>query len=143
MTWEVFDMQEQEDKKFVEFKIIRDEEMPPSMDGGKTSMGVVDACQGRFSLEELHQWLDQDSIVLFTTSKFYQAPPFCGAVILPPSIAEQLNESTNSPESMLGDKGLGAYLTDKELPNCMHIWKSALLDEGKNNIGLALRWEGQ
>tara|TARA_B100001175_G_C19502648_1_gene639025 strand:+ start:1192 stop:1458 length:267 start_codon:yes stop_codon:yes gene_type:complete len=29
MTWEVFDMQEQEDKKFVEFKIIRDEEMPP------------------------------------------------------------------------------------------------------------------
>ena len=30
MIWEVSDMQEQrEDKKFVEFKMIRDEEMPP------------------------------------------------------------------------------------------------------------------
>ena len=38
-------------------------------------LGVVDACQGRFSLEELHSWLEQESLVLFTGSKFYQAPP--------------------------------------------------------------------
>lgn len=120
---------------------VRDEQMPPSLDGGKTSLGVVDACQGRFSLEELHQWVDQDSIVLFTTSKFYQAPPFCGAVIIPPSIAKQLKQSSNAPEGMLGHTGLGAYLTDKELPDCMDCWKSSLLNGGKNNIGLALRWE--
>ena len=29
MIWEVFDMQEQDTKKFVEFKLIRDDEMPP------------------------------------------------------------------------------------------------------------------
>jgi hypothetical protein len=62
---------------------LRDTCMPPSRDGGKSSMGVIDACQGRFSLAELHEWLAQGSIVLFTASKFYQAPPFCGAVFVP------------------------------------------------------------
>ena len=120
---------------------VRDAQMPPSLDKGQTSMGIVDACQGRFSLEELNQWLEQDSIILFTSSKFYQAPPFCGAVIIPPSIADQLHESTNPPVEMLTTKGLGMYLTDKELPNCLESWKSHLRDERKNNVGLALRWE--
>jgi hypothetical protein len=121
---------------------VRDETMPPSLDEGRTTLGVVDACQGRFSLEELQSWLEQHSIVLFTTSKFYQAPPFCGAVIVPPSIADQLSQSTTPPVDMLNsDNGLGAYLTDKELPDCVKSWKSFLSNEGKNNVGLALRWE--
>ncbi len=120
---------------------VRDEEMPPSLDGADTSLGVVDACQGRFSLEELKQWLDQDSLVLFTTSKFYQAPPFCGAVIVPPSIVEKLSKCSSPPVEMLLNNGLGAYLTDKELPNCLDSWKPLLKDERKNNVGLALRWE--
>jgi len=120
---------------------IRDNEMPSSLDEGKTSLGIVDACQGRFTAEELQQWLEQDSIVLFTTSKFYQAPPFCGAVIVPSSIAEQLYQSSTPPVEMLVNNGLGAYLTDKELPRCLDVWKSFLRDERKNNVGLALRWE--
>ena len=120
---------------------VRDEVMPPSLEGGKLSLGVVDACQGRFTLDELNQWLDQDSLVLFTTSKFYQAPPFCGAIIVPPSIADQLYHSSNPPVEMLGANGLGAYLTDKELPRCLDSWKAFLRDERKNNVGLALRWE--
>ncbi len=51
---------------------VRDKVMPASLEEGDKSMGIIDACQGRFSTEELHQWLDQDSLVLFTTSKFYQ-----------------------------------------------------------------------
>ena len=51
---------------------IRDEFMPPSLEKGDKSLGVVDACQGRFTEDELHGWLEQDSIVLFTGSKFYQ-----------------------------------------------------------------------
>lgn len=120
---------------------VRDEVMPPSLEGGKKSLGVVDACQGRFTLKELNQWLEQDSLVLFTTSKFFQAPPFCGAVIVPGTIADQLFHSKNIPEEMLTTNGLGAYLTDKELPRCMDTWKNYLRDEGKNNVGLALRWE--
>merc|ERR1712070_498397 len=72
---------------------LRDESMPGSLDVGERSLGVVDACQGRFSLEELKEWLDQDSLVLFTASKFYQAPPFCGAVIVPPRIAQKLRDA--------------------------------------------------
>ena len=119
---------------------MRDGNMPPSLGKGDESMGVVDACQGRFTLKELEQWLGQDSIVLFTTSKFYQAPPFCGAVILPASIASKVSQC-EPPKDMLGKNGLLAFVTDKELPSCMDGWKEHLSDEQRNNVGLALRWE--
>jgi hypothetical protein len=121
---------------------VRDEQMPGSLDGGETSLGVVDACQGRFSLDELHGWLDQDSLVLFTASKFYQAPPFCGAVILPPAIVEKLrNSAVPGPKEMFGADGLGGFLSDKELPECMDHWKPMLRKHNSANLGLALRWE--
>jgi len=116
--------------------------MPPSLGKGDESMGVVDACQGRFTLKELEQWLGQDSIVLFTTSKFYQAPPFCGAVILPASIASKVSQC-EPPKDMLVKNGLLAFVTDKELPSssCLDSWKEHLSDNQRNNVGLALRWE--
>jgi hypothetical protein len=122
---------------------LRDEHMPLSKDSGRSSMGVVDACQGRFSLEELHSWLENDSLVLFTGSKFYQAPPFCGAVIVPARIAAQLRKLPPPfPLSMFGKDGLGGFVTDKELPDCMESWKPFLRrSESINNVGLALRWE--
>lgn len=119
---------------------MRDQVMPPSPGQGDEFMGVVDACQGRFTLEELRQWLDQDSLVLFTTSKFYQAPPFCGAVILPVSIASKLSSCT-PPKDMLAKNGLLGFVTDKEIPLCLDSWKEDLRDGERNNIGLALRWE--
>jgi len=121
---------------------IRDVQMPGSLDGGETSLGVVDACQGRFSLDELHGWLKQDSVVLFTASKFYQAPPFCGAVIIPPSIAAKLrNSPAPGPKEMFSIDGLGGFLSDKELPECMENWKPLLRKNSSANLGLALRWE--
>jgi len=119
---------------------VRDDEMPPSLDGGKKSLGVVDACQGRFTLEELHGWLNNDSLVLFTCSKFYQAPPFCACVIVPPSITKELSSSA-APTQMLGINGLGSFLTDKELPSCLQSWNQHLHQNDANNIGLALRTE--
>lgn len=120
---------------------VRDSEMPGSLEAGEKSIGVVDACQGRFSLEEMNSWMKNDSIVLFTTSKFYQAPPFCGAVILPPSISEKLYKAPPPKDMLTGETGLGAFVTDKELPSCLKSWKSILRDDSKNNVGLALRWE--
>ena len=121
---------------------IRDDKMPASIDCGETSLGVVDACQGRFSLDELHDWLKQDSIVLYTSSKFYQAPPFCGAVIIPPKIATKLrNSPAPEPKEMYTIDGLGGFLTDKELPDCLNNWKPLLAKEKSANLGLALRWE--
>jgi hypothetical protein len=121
---------------------VRDTTMPASLGQGNDSLGIVDACQGRFTKQELKDWLQQDSLVLFTTSKFYQAPPFCGAVILPPSIADKLSKASSSPpKEMLVDKGLLAFITDKELPPCMESWKTNMNVKGRNNVGLALRWE--
>jgi len=42
---------------------------------------------------------------------------------------------------MFGGRGLGAFLTDKELPACLEGWKASLRREDANNVGLALRWE--
>jgi len=121
---------------------LRDAKMPGSEDAGDKTLGVVDACQGRFSLDELKGWLAQDSVVLFTSSKFYQAPPFCGAVIVPPAIAEKLrNAPAPLPREMFGDDGLGAFVTDKELSRCLANWKPLLRNGDANNVGLALRWE--
>lgn len=121
---------------------IRDDSMPASLDCGRTSLGVVDACQGRFTHKELHSWLSQDSLVLFTGSKFYQGPPFCGAVIIPKAIAEQLRDlPAPKPRHMFSRYGLGGFLTDKELPECLKHWAPLLADEDSNNVGLALRWE--
>jgi len=123
---------------------LRDGVMPPSEDGGETSLGVIDACQGRFSLDELHAWLEQDSIVLFTGSKFYQAPPFCGAIFIPKRIAEKLRETAPpGPMEMYAKEGMGGFLSDKELPSCLDSWKPLLrrADREANNVGLALRWE--
>jgi len=119
---------------------MRDAAMPGSLESGDKSLGVVDACQARFQLEELHGWLEQDSIVLYTGSKFYQAPPFCGAVLIPSKIAEKLRNAP-APTEMLGGQGLGAFFTDKELPPCLEHWKGHLKNADANNVGLALRWE--
>jgi hypothetical protein len=121
---------------------LRDEKMPGSMESGEKSLGVVDACQGRFSQDEMKEWLEQDSLILFTASKFYQAPPFCGAVIIPQRIAQKLREApAPGPREMFGLDGLGAFLTEKELPESFDHWKTHLRKEGTSNLGLALRWE--
>jgi len=136
-------------------------DMPTTTVGkaGATSLTVVDACQGRFTADELASWLSNDSLVLFTSSKFYQGPPFCGAVILPPGIAARLADVTvedllfdrDDDESecvtdMFTEDGLGAFLTDKELPPCLECWHSFLAPSSTRpspdiNVGLALRWE--
>jgi len=121
---------------------LRDNKMPGSADGGEKTLGVVDACQARFSLEELHGWLAQDSLVLFTASKFYQAPPFCGAVIVPTTIAGKLRSSSTPPRSnMFSSQGLGGFLTNKELPSCLESWSPLLKNDDISNVGLAFRWE--
>lgn len=44
---------------------------------------VVDASQGRFDLDDVHRWLDYGWAVIITGSKYFGAPPFCGATLLP------------------------------------------------------------
>lgn len=116
--------------------------MPASRGEGTESLGVIDACQGRFSTADLQQWLHQDSLVLITGSKFFRAPPFCGAVLIPKNIAARLKAATTANSmKVFGPLSLGAFITEKELPACLDAWKSRLAAPGTNNVGLALRWE--
>ncbi|MDQ6974095.1 MAG: hypothetical protein Q9M10_04370 [Mariprofundaceae bacterium] len=44
---------------------------------------LLDACQFRFSIETLNNYLHHDMVVIITGSKFLAAPSFCAAVLIP------------------------------------------------------------
>jgi len=44
---------------------------------------VVDASQGRCQPADVHRWLGRGWAVIITGSKYFGAPPFCGAVLWP------------------------------------------------------------
>jgi hypothetical protein len=44
---------------------------------------VVDASQGRFQMDDVRRWLSHGWAVIITGSKFFGAPPFCGATLFP------------------------------------------------------------
>lgn len=91
------------------------------------TMVCVDACQARMSTNQVQDWVRQGMVVLFTGSKFFQAPPFCGAVFVPPNFC---------PGPLNFDIGrLGSYFdTESVLP----AWRGNF--PSTENWGLAIRW---
>lgn len=73
--------------------------------------------------------------ILITGSKFYRAPPFAGAVLVPPKYMEQLTalEETSMPN------GLNTFMGKSEVPPSLPLWRNSLAQES-TNYGLALRW---
>jgi len=51
---------------------------------------VVDLCQFRNSKRLVSKLLDFGCMIMVTGSKFYEAPPFCGAMLLPRSLVDRL-----------------------------------------------------
>lgn len=100
---------------------------------GSRVLLVMDACQCRSDADELDWFLKEDAVVLVTASKFFSAPGFCGAVLVPKSSVTALDEWTSPPS------GLTDYLTKYEVPTSMRGLRSTLPD-GPQNIGLLLRW---
>lgn len=99
---------------------------------GERILVVMDACQLRSESDELDWFLRRNSLVLITASKFYGAPGFCGAVLVPDDICAELRKSV-SPA------GLRDYLTQFEVPVCI-TGLHQTLPAGPPNIGLLLRW---
>lgn len=91
---------------------------------------VVDACQARVSPSRMTQWVQRGMMVMLTGSKFFTGPPFCGALLVPSFLIDQLRH-TSLPT------GLRHYSHRSEWPD--HADESAL-SEGYN-LGLAFRWE--
>ena len=96
-------------------------------------IGVVDACQARVNFDEIKNVVQNGHFVLFTASKFFRAPPFCGAVLVPAHYVDQIVTIQSSLP-----KGLNHFLTSGNIPQKFHFWKTDL--STALNLGLILRW---
>jgi len=91
---------------------------------------LVDACQFRLSSETLRGYLTHDFMVALTGSKFVGGPAFCGALLLPPGVAQR---SRSVPLNALVD-----YSARSDWPPG---WLCARALQASTNLGLLLRWE--
>lgn len=63
---------------------------------------AVDAAQGRVSRRFLESALDMGCLVQVTTSKFFGAPPFAGALLVPPGTSATRGRSLELPSGLRG-----------------------------------------
>lgn len=96
---------------------------------------VVDLCQFRNSKRLIHKLLDRNCMIMLTGSKFYQAPPFCGAMLLPKKLTERV---VHCPVNM-DLKPYGDLFSTYDVPPCFNKLQGMLPRE--ENIGLLARWE--
>jgi hypothetical protein len=110
--------------------------------GANDVLVVVDACQGRCSNEEIAGFLNDGAAVLVTGSKFYQGPPFSGALLVPPQLTKAVAAAVDS-----GSAGselpplMPEYFSAADFPEAWQGWRSQL-PQDENNVGSALRWLG-
>ncbi len=92
---------------------------------------LADCCQMRSTIEHIKALLTRGFVVTLTGSKFAGGPSFCGALLLPPTIAAKLS-TQHMP-------GLLAYSAQLDWPTALRrsVARAAL---PAANIGLALRW---
>jgi len=101
---------------------------------GDRVLVVLDSCQARTEREELDWYLSHQAVILITGSKFYGAPGFCAAAVVPKNIATDLVQGAEVP------KAYGNYLTKHEVPAEVTALHTAL-PGNTQNMGLLLRWE--
>lgn len=102
----------------------------------KTSktLWTVDLCQFRNKKELINDLLSKEYILLITGSKFYQAPPFCGALLVPKSICNRLAECETKPA-----KDFTNIFSAYDIPGCLPKIRSEF--RPFKNLGLHLRWK--
>ncbi len=94
---------------------------------------VIDMCQFRHSRELIHRLLSKNGCVMITGSKFYQAPPFCGSLLINKKMMHELEKGDLSLFSKLKTVVSG-YDFPKSIRQKVNI-------PLRKNIGLRLRWE--
>ena len=94
---------------------------------------VVDACQMRLGRQQLKDYLNRGYFVLLTGSKFFTGPAFSGALLVPASQADSIDNIAAAPQ------GLGSYSTRHDWPRRWHSLREAL--PAHTNHGQWLRWE--
>lgn len=92
---------------------------------------LVDACQFRLAPATVRAYLAQQWLVALTGSKFMGGPTFCGALLIPATIANRYQQSPLS-------QGAQAYSNQADWPK---NWPCAQTLPQHSNFGLLLRWQ--
>ena len=95
---------------------------------------VVDLCQLRVERDLVAQLVGLGALVSVTGSKFFQAPPFAAALLMPRWRAAAL---ADQPAEHLA--AFGSIFTSSDLPPALSGLRSVL--PAGDNLGLRLRWE--
>jgi hypothetical protein len=95
---------------------------------------TVDLCQLRNPANLIHKLLDRNCLILLTGSKFFQAPPFCGLMLIPKSLSRKIEQSTYTI-----DPGFSQLFAREDLPITWTYVRGAF--DSFQNTGLLLRWE--
>ena len=95
---------------------------------------VVDLCQFRTRKRLINSLLDLNCMVMITGSKFYQSPPFSGALLVPKSLTGQLKKARF--DNLEPFRNL---FSQNDIPESLPVLRSIFQDY--DNRGLALRWE--
>jgi hypothetical protein len=94
---------------------------------------VIDACQMRLGRTRLRKYLDRGYLAIITGSKFFTGPPFSGALLVPSSLAADLDAASVIPSGFL------EYASRSDWPRNWPNLRSRF--PVRNNFGQWLRWE--
>ena len=96
-------------------------------------MWVVDMCQFRADRQLIHELITKGVMLMVTGSKFFQAPPFCGALLVPKTITSALSSLDASPAAVFGK-----LFTKYDFPHSLTGIREQLPDFQKLGIAHAL-----
>ncbi len=105
-------------------------------DGPTDVTYVVDLCQMRATPKLFNDLLAANCLLMITGSKFYQSPPFSGALLVPESYAEQIPRKEIAPSITAG---FDTVYSKYDIPPSYRDLRAHFSAE--ENIGLTLRWE--
>lgn len=97
-------------------------------------MWVVDMCQFRTDRTLIHDLIGKGVMIMVTGSKFYQAPPFCGALLVP---KQWTHKMASLPAAVA--KGFERLFTAYDFPTALPAVREQL--PHFKNVGLRVRWE--
>lgn len=105
-------------------------------DGPRDVCYVVDLCQMRAVPKLLNHLIELNCLVMITGSKFYQSPPFCGAMLVPKHYAEPIAKLHVNKASVAG---FDTVYSKFDFPPAFASLRQHFSEY--ENIGLSLRWE--
>lgn len=103
-------------------------------DATSDMLWVIDMCQFRAARSLVHELIDLNCMVMITGSKFYQAPPFCGALLVPHDIIQRFRHY-----NAVDIEPFTKIFSQHDIPASLPQLRSHF--DAYENKGLVLRWE--